>query len=113
MRRNRLRRFARLAVISVVLAAMGSLAHAQSKADYAEADLMLDILRVAAHGPVPQGKIDEVMASPGMRMIVSQQNISREVSAEQYRTLLNGLHESELPKIKAMDESERARRGVG
>jgi len=85
---------------------------AASRADYSQADLMLGVLRAASRGPLSVTDIDAVLTARGTRLLVAQQNISRAVSMDQYRVLLQNLHRADPPDIAPVDTGERARRGV-
>ena len=78
-----------------------------SAMDVEQAERMLELL---AH-PSP-AQIDRVMTSPGTDLIVRQQNISRRITAAQYRAVLAGITADAPPAIAAADDSERAARGV-
>jgi hypothetical protein len=85
---------------------------AGARVDFAQADLMLDVLRSASRGPLSAKEIDAVLEARGTALIVAQQNISRAVSIDQYRLLLQALHRTDPPAIPPVDDGERARRGV-
>ena len=85
---------------------------AASRADYSQADLMIRVLRAASRGPLSVTDIDTVLTARGTRLLVAQQNISRAVSIDQYRVLLQNLHRANPPDIAPVDAGERARRGV-
>jgi len=84
----------------------------EARVDFAQADLMVGVLRSVARGPLSEADIDAVLAARGTQLVIAQQNISRMVSPEQYRVLLRNLHRSGPPDIMPVDDSERARRGV-
>ncbi|HJY30662.1 MAG TPA: DUF5700 domain-containing putative Zn-dependent protease [Pyrinomonadaceae bacterium] len=73
---------------------------------------MLDLLRSSVCGQADPHLIESVLNAHGTALIISQQNISRTVTREQYRTLLLALSCDQLPDIAPVDASERARRGV-
>ena len=77
--------------------------------DLSQADTMLALLR--ARPPTP-AHIDAVMAAPGTALIVKQQNLSRRVTAAQYRTTLSAITADTAPAIEPADIGERAKRGV-
>src|SRR5687767_13362117 len=56
--------------------------------DTAQADAMLALLGAAASGEVGDAQIDAVMSSAGTTLIVRQQNLSRRITPQQYRTVL-------------------------
>jgi hypothetical protein len=83
-------------------------AHAD-RMDFAQADLMLQVLSAK---PASAAQLDAVMAQPGTRLVIAQQNISREVTAQQYRTILGAYAADAAPVVPPADDSERAKRGV-
>ena len=85
---------------------------ATGSVDFAQAERVLEALRGAARGALTPGLIDQVMASPGTDLIVRQQNVSRRVTAAQYRTILAALGADTAPAVEPADASERAARGV-
>jgi len=80
---------------------------ARTNVDATQADAMLALLKA----PAP-AQVDAVMAAPGTALIVAQQNLSRRVTAEQYRTVLSAIAMERAPAIAPVDDSERAKRGV-
>src|SRR5882757_3521116 len=61
---------------------------AANPADATQAQAMLRLLERCHAGGVPAQAIDPVMDLPGTRLIVAQQNVSRRVTAAQYREVL-------------------------
>jgi Putative zinc dependent peptidase (DUF5700) len=83
-----------------------------SAADTSQADRMLALLRTAGAGKVSAELTSSVLEAHGTDLVVQQQNVSRKVSKDQYRLLLEGLLAAEPPTIVPVDGSERSRRGV-
>src|SRR5262245_11975815 len=70
------------------------------KPDFAQADLMLRLIDRAGSGALSTGLIDSVLAARGTELVIAQQNISRQVNRDQYRTLMERLAGSaEFPAI--------------
>lgn len=82
------------------------------QADFTQAEMMLSLLRSSANGTVAPQMIESVLNAHGSSLIISQQNISRTVTRDQYGKLLLALNREELPDIVPVDSSERSRRGV-
>ncbi|MFZ0063889.1 MAG: DUF5700 domain-containing putative Zn-dependent protease [Pyrinomonadaceae bacterium] len=85
---------------------------ANRQVDFTQAEMVLNLLRSSANGNVDPQMIEYVLNVHGTALIISQQNISRTVTREQYRVLLSALNRGELPDIAPVDASERSRRGV-
>ena len=81
-------------------------------ADLEQADRMLALLRAASAGSPSHEAVASVLEAHGTDLILEQQNISRRVSRDQYRTLLESLFRQEPPPLEPVDGSERSRRGV-
>jgi hypothetical protein len=88
-----------------------SAAQARS-ADFEQTDRMLALLRLASSGPVPAREVVSVLDAHGTELILEQQNISRRVRRDQYRSLLESLSREEPPPLEPVDGSERSRRGL-
>lgn len=82
------------------------------QADFTQAEMMLSLLRSSVDGNVAPQMIESVLNAHGTTLIISQQNISRTVTREQYGKLLLALNREELPDIAPVDANERSRRGV-
>ena len=84
----------------------------QQTVDFSQAELMVDFFRNLAKGELHPEKVDEIMNSKGMELIVGQLNLARRATKGQYRKLLMGLLSDEMPHVPPADGSERARQGV-
>jgi hypothetical protein len=73
---------------------------------------MLNLLRSSVVGGVDPRMVAAVLDAHGTYLIIGQQNISRTVTREQYRTVLLSVSRGELPDIAPADATERSRRGV-
>ena len=80
--------------------------------DSTQAEMMLNLLRSSVVGRVDPRMVGSILDAHGTYLIISQQNISRTVTREQYRTLLLSMSSGELPDIAPADLMERSRRGV-
>ncbi len=85
---------------------------AKQQIDVRQADMVLSLLRSSGDGNIKPQMIESVLNAHGTFLIISQQNISRAITREQYRALLLALNQDELPGILPVDASEKARRGV-
>jgi len=97
---------------TTVVGDSGSQGSSNRQVDVTQAETMLDFLRSSVCGQVDPHMIDAVLNAHGTGLIISQQNISRTVTREQYRALLSALSCEQWPDIAPVDASERARRGV-
>jgi hypothetical protein len=87
-------------------------AAAAPSADTSQAERMLELLRAARAGGVSPALRAAVLDAHGTDLVIQQQNVSRRVSKDQYRILLDGLLLPDAPVIPPVDDSERSRRGV-
>ncbi len=81
-------------------------------ADFQQADRMLALLKAASRGAAPAESVASALQAHGTELILEQQNISRCVSRDQYRVVLESLSRDEPPPLEPVDASERSRRGV-
>ncbi|MBI4501541.1 MAG: hypothetical protein HY700_10300 [Gemmatimonadetes bacterium] len=84
---------------------------APSTLNFTQADLFLRFLRAQAGGAVAPALLDSVLGSPGTALVIRQQNISRTVTLEDYRTILLHAGDSTPPPFPP-STTERARRGI-
>jgi Putative zinc dependent peptidase (DUF5700) len=80
--------------------------------DLTQAEMMLSLLRSSVDGNIGPPMIESVLDAHGTALIIRQQNISRAITRDQYRTVLSSLNREELPDLAPIDPSERARRGL-
>jgi hypothetical protein len=84
----------------------------QEKPDFTQAEAMLHFLRsCAANKSTPQ-ELDRVITLPGTALVVQQQNISRRVTMEQYRGVLQAACAGKIAAVKSAEAGTRAERGV-
>jgi Putative zinc dependent peptidase (DUF5700) len=98
-----------LAVYSAI-AAPG--AQAQQTPDFSQAEAMLDLLRSCATDKASPQEVDHVVALPGTDLVIKQQNISRTVTMNQYRSVLEAACGGKIAVVKAEEDGTRAERGV-
>jgi hypothetical protein len=85
---------------------------AQQTPDFAQADAMLEFLRSCAADKAPPQELDRVIALPGTGLVVQQQNISRRVTMEQYRSVLQAACAGKIAAAKPTEAGTRAEKGV-
>lgn len=73
---------------------------------------MLELLRECSAGPVLAQAIDRVIALPGTQLIIGQQNISRRITAAQYRDVLIAACKGKVAHIEPSEAGARAEKGV-
>ena len=73
---------------------------------------MIRLLSSCAAGKAYGQELDRVLRSPGTHLVVQQQNISRRVTTEQYRTILEAACAGKTAVVKPAEPGERAKRGV-
>jgi len=98
-----------VALISGVLACHAA---GQSAPDFCQAEAMLELLRSCHENKVPAGGVDRVLALTGTGLVVQQQNISRRVSADQYRQVLQAACAGKIAEVKPAEAGARAEKGV-
>jgi len=79
--------------------------------DFSQAELFLRFLRTEATGKNTTVVVDSILDHLGTALVIRQQNISRLVTPEQYRTVLLHAGDTVAPALPA-SEGERGRRGV-
>jgi Putative zinc dependent peptidase (DUF5700) len=85
---------------------------AQQAPDFSQAVAMVDLLRSCATGKATQARIEQVLALPGTGLIVAQQNISRRVTMQQYRQVLEAGCVGKIADVKPAEPGARAEKGV-
>jgi Putative zinc dependent peptidase (DUF5700) len=84
----------------------------QQAPDFTQAEAMLDFLRSCAASKATPQELDRVIAFPGTGLVVEQQNISRRVTMEQYRGVLQAACAGQIAAVKPAEAGTRAERGV-
>ena len=87
-------------------------AAAQGAPDFSQAEAMLQLLRSCHEKTVPAGAIDGVLSLPGTGLVVQQQNISRRVTKQQYREVLQAACAGQVAEVKPAEAGARAEKGV-
>ena len=85
---------------------------AQQTPDFTEAEAMLHFLQSCAAGKASPQELDRLIALPGTELVVEQQNISRRVTMEQYRSVLQAACARKIAVVKPTEAGTRAERGV-
>jgi hypothetical protein len=102
--------------LGILVAALSLLAPAVAPAanplDATQAEAMLRLLQRCHAGVVPAQAIDPVMDLPGTRLIIGQQNVSRRVTAAQYREVLASACGGEIARVTPLEPGARAEKGV-
>jgi hypothetical protein len=98
-----------LLVLSSLFAAPGL---AQRTPDFSQAAAMVDLLRSCAAGTAAQARIDQLLALPGTGLVVAQQNISRRVTMQQYREVLQAACAGKIADVRPAEPGARAEKGV-
>src|ERR1035437_10704231 len=78
----------RLAAILLFLSLCIRCAHSQSVPDFSQAQAMLELPRSCHDNKATTEAVDRVLSLPGTGLVVQQQNISRRVTVQQYREVL-------------------------
>jgi NAD dependent epimerase/dehydratase family enzyme len=102
--------------LGILVAALSLLApavaHAANPVDATQAEAMLRLLERCHAGRVPAQAIDQVMDLPGTRLIIGQQNVSRRVTAAQYREVLASACRGEIARVTPSEPGARAEKGA-
>lgn len=85
---------------------------AQPIPDFTQAEAMLDFLRSCAANKATPQELERLIALPGTELVVQQQNISRRVRMEQYRSVLQAACAGKIAALKPAEAGTRAERGV-
>jgi hypothetical protein len=102
-------------LVPFILLALGLIAGppaAQSEPDFTQAQAMLELLRSCHDNKATAGAIDSVLALSGTGLVVQQQNISRRVTMQQYREVLQAACAGKVGEVKPAEAGARAEKGV-
>src|ERR1035438_3440542 len=102
----------RLAAILLFLSLCIRCAHSQSVPDFSQAQAMLELLRSCHDNKVSTEAVDRVLSLPGTGLVVQQQNISRRVTVQQYREVLEADCTGKVADVKSAEPGARAAKGV-
>jgi hypothetical protein len=113
MRRTGIRAKVTLTITFLLLAELlASSAEGQSAPDFSQAQAMLELLRSCHDNKIPADAIDRVLALAGTGLVVQQQNISRRVTVQQYREVLQAACAGKVVEVKPAEAGARAEKGV-
>jgi hypothetical protein len=87
-------------------------AYGQAAPDFTQAQAMLELLRSCREGRASSTAIEKVLAFPGTALVVGQQNISRRVTMQQYREVLQAACAAKIADVKPAEAGARAEKGV-
>ena len=99
-------------VPSLLFGLLTGYAYGQTLPDFAQAHGMLELLRSCHDSKATTTAIDRVLSLPGTGLVVQQQNISRRVSVQQYREVLQAACAGKIADVKPPEPSVRAEKGV-
>lgn len=104
----------RVAITALLLTTWATLpfpARAQRRLDDSQARLVLRFLGAVEKNEDAKPLIDSIMAAPGTGLVIAQQNLSRRVSAAEYREVLVAFAEHRDPRIAVDTTDPRAVKG--
>jgi Putative zinc dependent peptidase (DUF5700) len=84
----------------------------QAAPDFTQAEAMLHMLRSCHNVRASAAEIEHVLSLPGTQLVMQQQNISRRVTPEQYRTVLQAACNGKMADLKPAEPGARAEKGV-
>ncbi len=87
-------------------------AFGQGAPDLSQAQAMLELLRSCHDGKVSNAAVEKVLGMPGTALVVGQQNISRRVTMQQYREVLQAACAGKIADVKPDEAGARAEKGV-
>ncbi|HEY6338998.1 MAG TPA: DUF5700 domain-containing putative Zn-dependent protease [Candidatus Sulfotelmatobacter sp.] len=106
-------RFVTILWLLVLAAAIpAQYAWAQQTPDFTQADAMLSFLRSCAAQKASTAELDRLIDLPGTTLVVAQQNISRRVTTDQYRAVLQAACAGQIASVKPAEPGTRAEKGV-
>ena len=91
---------------------MGSSTPAQQAPDFTQAEAMLALLRSCHENRASASDIERVVALSGTELVIAQQNISRRVTQQQFRDVLQAACSGKLTDVKPAEPGTRAEKGV-
>lgn len=84
----------------------------QAVPDFTQAQAMVELLRSCRANRATKSDSNRVLSLPGTRLIIDQQNISRRVTPEQYREVLEAACFGKIAGVRADEPGTRSQRGV-
>ena len=112
MRSRKIRPTALVPICFVLSTVFTGGAHGQSAPDFSQAQAMLELLRSCHDHKVSTAVIDRVVSLPGTGLVVQQQNISRRVTWQQYKNVLERACAGKIANVKPAEPGARAEKGV-
>jgi hypothetical protein len=98
--------------LTLVLWTMLAASFASTSVDSHQAEAMLALLQHCGTNSVSAEEIADVIALPGTRLIIAQQNVSRRVTPAQYETILVSACRGSVAAITPSEPGARGERGV-
>jgi hypothetical protein len=86
--------------------------YGQAAPDFRQADAMLALLRSCHAHKATADSIKRIVSLPGTELVVRQQNISRQVTSQQYRDVLQAACAGSIADVKPTKPGARAEKGV-
>ena len=99
-------------VPSLLFGLLTGYAYGQTLPDFTQAQAVLELLRSCHDSKATTTAIDRVLSLPGTGLVVQQQNISRRVSVQQYREVLQAACAGKIADMKPAEPGVRAEKGV-
>ncbi len=99
-------------ISSALIALLISSAAGQTAPDFTQAEAMVNLLRSCYANKTSGADLDHVLSLPGTELVIQQQNISRQVTPEQYRAVLQAACTGKIADIKPAATGARAQKGV-
>jgi hypothetical protein len=96
----------------LMLSLLMGCAKGQSIPDFSQAEAMLELLRSCHDNKVSIAAIERVLSLPGTGLVIQQQNISRRVTDQQYRRVLEAACAGKIADVKPAEPGARAEKGV-
>jgi hypothetical protein len=101
-----------VSILALLLSFTEAAASAQNVPDFTQAGAMLDLLRACQVNNASAEMFDRVSSLAGTQLIVAQQNISRRVTMQQYRDVLEAACAGKIAPLKPTEPGTRAEKGI-
>jgi hypothetical protein len=111
-RRLRKHRLARWFAVTASAGLLAASACGQAAPDFSQAETMLRLLRSCHDNKASIAEVDHFISLPGTDLVIAQQNISRRITAKQYREMLQAACSGKIADIKPAEPGARAQKGV-
>ena len=96
----------------LLLALQAAPLYGQVAPDFTQAEAMLQVLHSCHDHQASERAIEGVLSLPGTELVVQQQNISRRVTMEQYRAVLQAACAGKVAEVAPAESGVRAEKGV-